>query len=82
MIEWRMGESKYELISECGRYRIVKNPTVYPVEYTPQHLHETLSADGFALQSWKRIEKPKHSADEAKEVCEKWNEQNNKKAKC
>lgn len=82
MIEWRMGESKYELISECGRYRIVKNPSVYPVEYTPQHLHETLSADGFALQSWMRIEKPKISADEAKEVCEKWNEQNNKKAKC
>lgn len=80
MIEWRIGESKYELISECGRYRIVKNPSVYPVEYTPQHLHETLSADGFALQSWKRIEKPKHSKDEACEVIEKWHTQNNKNA--
>lgn len=80
MIEWRYGESVYELISECGKFRIVKNPTVFPTEYTPQYLYETLSADGFALQSWKRIEKPKHSADEAKEICSKYSEQNNKKA--
>lgn len=80
MIDWMRGESQYELLSDCGKYRIVKNPSVYPVEYTPQYLHESVNSEGILCASWKRIEKPKHSADEAKEICQRWKEQNNNKA--
>lgn len=76
MINWQKGESNFEIVSDCGKYRIVKNPSVYPCEYTPQYLHETMSGDGYMLQSWKRIEKPKQSADEAKEVVQKYKDNN------
>ena len=73
MIDWRRNETdQYELLSACGGYRIAKNPWVYPVEYTPYCMDECASAEGYIVKSWKRIEKPKHTADEAKEICEQW----------
>lgn len=77
MIDWRRNETDpYELLSACGQYRIKKDPTVYPVEYTPFYMAESVNTDGVIVKSWKRIEKPKHTADQAKEVCQRWKESN------
>lgn len=71
MIDWRRVENNmYEMISACGHFRIVKNPSVYPVEYTPMHLRQSINKEGVTVQSWEKITKPKTTCDEAKAECE------------
>lgn len=77
MIDWRRNDfDMYELVSACGQYKIKKNQNVYPVEYTSLYLHESVNSEGIAVQSWKRIQKPVNTADEAKEITEQWHQYN------
>ena len=70
-IDWRQNEAdQYELISADGQYRILKNPRVFPVEYTPMHLRQSINKEGVTVQGWERITKPKTTCDEAKAECE------------
>lgn len=83
-IEWRVNSiDDNERISACGNYKIrrqlignAKRATGYA--YVPYVLTRTKNSAGMTFESWDEIEKPKKSYDEAKEICEKFAENNNK----
>lgn len=78
MITWRQ-TTKYSLASGCGSYRIAKRKCEHGWRYVPFVAEECENAYGKPAKRWFPISKPMRTADEAKEECDKWMQNNEKK---